>query len=170
MNQQCPSGTGFTVRCGTNYALLTHWGPRASPALLVAWGEEETRSTAEERPALTEPAFLSRAKGSPTMAAAAGFEPAHGSDPSTGFPNRPLQPLGYTTVWRFQSDLNRRSRICKPLSYQLGYGTAFWRRGWGSNPRAASLPHRRFQGDAVMTAPAPRRMVTPAGLEPTFAA
>ena len=26
LNQQCPSGTGFTVRCGTNYALLTRMG------------------------------------------------------------------------------------------------------------------------------------------------
>ena len=33
-----------------------------------------------------------------------------------------------------------------------------WRRGWGSNPRAALLPHRRFQGDAVMTTPASRRI------------
>ena len=31
--------------------------------------KEETRSTAEERPALTEPAFLSRAKGFPTWCA-----------------------------------------------------------------------------------------------------
>ena len=45
------------------------------------------------------------------LAATAGFEPAHGSSPSTGFPNRPLQPLGYVTVWRFQSDLNRRSHL-----------------------------------------------------------
>ena len=36
-----------------------------------------------------------------------------------------------------------------------------WRRGWGSNPRAALLPHRRFQGDAVMTAPAPRLIGVP---------
>ena len=57
------------------------------------------------------------------LAATAGFEPAHGSSPSTGFPNRPLQPLGYVTVWRFQSDSNRRSRICRPLPFQLGYGT-----------------------------------------------
>ena len=61
------------------------------------------------------------------LAATVGFEPAHGSSPSTGFPNRPLQPLGYVTVWRFQSDLNRRSRICNPLPYQLGYGTELWR-------------------------------------------
>ena len=49
------------------------------------------------------------------------------------------------------------SRFSEPTSSPLEYA-AVWRRGWGSNPRAALLPHRRFQGDAVMTAPAPRRI------------
>ena len=75
------------------------------------------------------------------LAATAGFEPAHGSSPSTGFPNRPLQPLGYVTVWRFQSDLNRRSRICRPLPFQLGYGTECMAAAVGLEPTHGFPPH-----------------------------
>ena len=38
LNQQCPSGAGFTVRCGTNYALLTHWGSLCEPSFAGRMG------------------------------------------------------------------------------------------------------------------------------------
>ena len=56
---------------------LTKWGPRASPAQRVAWGEggdpEHSRKNGKRIQRLP---FLSRAEGSPTLVRATGLEPA----------------------------------------------------------------------------------------------
>ena len=131
-------GVGPSDRCVYHFTICAYWRSES--------GSRREASPCGKRSRAFLPRLLSGEVSylleyHSVLAATAGFEPAHGSSPSTGFPNRPLQPLGYVTVWRFQSDSNRRSRICRPLPYQLGYGTECMAAAVGLEPTHGFPPH-----------------------------